>query len=158
MFPRCFALCVLLLVPPLPTVGQSSWDIVHFGRDVLVPAEQRAHNASCILCSANVEGRVTGSVRVFAGHAVINGAVGGNILVFGGNVTLTSNAQVSGRVVIVGGRLHEESSASSPARTVLPPLIFLPIILILFAGFTVLIRLTRRLGRDPMAYPPLPRL
>jgi hypothetical protein len=133
-------------------------DIVHFGRDLLVPVDQRSHNANCFLCSADIEGRTTGSVRVFAGHAFINGTIAGNLLVFGGNVTLTSAANIGGRVIIVGGRLHEDTPASNPARTVLPPLIFLPIILLLCAGFGALIILTRRMARDSMAYPPLPRL
>ena len=94
----------------------------------------------------------------FAGHVFINGTVAGNVLVFGGNVTLTGNANVGGRVVIVGGRLHEDASAARPARTVLPPLIFLPIILLLCAGIGVLIVLAQRLGHDAVAYPPLPRL
>jgi hypothetical protein len=41
---------------------------------------------------------------------------------------------------------------------VLPPIIFLPLILVIFAIIGGLIVLTRRMVRGPVAYPPLPRL
>jgi hypothetical protein len=156
MLPRCLVLSILLLAPSLPVVG--SPNVVHFGHNILLPMEQRFHNASCFLCSADVEGRTTGSVRIFAGNVFLSGAVAGNVLVFGGNVTLTSGAKVGGRVVIFGGHLHQDPAAGSPARTVLPPIIFLPAILLICAVIGGLIVLTRRMARGPVAYPPLPRL
>jgi hypothetical protein len=156
MLPRCLLLCTLLLAPSLPVVG--SPNVVHFGHNILLPLEQRFHNASCFLCSADVEGRTTGSVRVFAGNVFLGGAVAGNVLVFGGNVTLTNGAKVGGRVVIFGGHLHQDPGAASPAKTVLPPIIFLPVILLVCAIIGGLIVLSRRMVRGPVAYPPLPRL
>lgn len=156
MLPQCLVLGALLLAPSLPVVG--SPNVVHFGHNILLPLEQRFHNASCILCSADVEGRTTGSVRVFAGNVFLNGVVAGNVMVFGGNVTLANGAKVGGRVVIFGGHLHQDPAAASPVRTVLPPIIFLPLILLVCAIIGGLIMLTRRMVRGPVAYPPLPRL
>ena len=156
MRPQCLILGTLLLAPSLPVVG--SPNVVHFGHNILLPMEQRFHNASCFLCSADVEGRTTGSVRIFAGNVFLSGAVAGNVLVFGGNVTLAGGAKVGGRVVIFGGHLHQDPGAASPARTVLPPIIFLPVILLICAVIGGLIVLTRRMVRGPVAYPPLPRL
>jgi hypothetical protein len=156
MLPRCFVVCVLLLAPALP--GNPTPDVVHFGQNVILGQDQRFHNANCFLCSASIEGRGTGSVRVFAGNVFLSGFVAGNVLVFGGNVTLTSNASVGDRVVIFGGHLHQDSGATSHATTVLAPIIFLPIILIICTAIGGLIVLTRRMVRGPIAYPPLPRL
>ena len=111
MFPRCFVVCTLLLAPWLAGVAQPN--LLHLGRNILLPSGQEFHNAGCILCSADVEGRATGSVRVFAGNVFLTGSVGGNVLVFGGNVTLTSNAKVDGRVVVFGGHLHQDPAAVS---------------------------------------------
>jgi hypothetical protein len=158
MLPRCFVLCTLLLASLLPSAAQSLPDVLHIGRNIALAPGQRFHNASCFLCSATVEGRATGSVRAFAGNVFLNGYVGGNVLVFGGNVTLTGNANVGGQVVVFGGHLHQDSAATSHATTVLPPIIFLPIILIICATIGGLIALTRRMVRGPVAYPPLPRL
>ena len=156
MFPRCFVLCTLLLAPWLAGVAQPN--LLHLGRNILLPSGQEFHNAGCILCSADVEGRATGSVRVFAGNVFLTGSVGGNVLVFGGNVTLTSSARVDGRVVIFGGHLHQDPAAISRTQTVFAPIIFLPMILLICAIIGALIVLTRRMVRGPVAFPPLPRL
>jgi hypothetical protein len=156
MLPQCLVLGTLLLAPSLPVVG--SPNVVHFGHNILLPLEQRFHNASCFLCSADVEGRTTGSVRVFAGNVFLSGAVAGNVLVFGGNVDLAGGAKVGGRVIIFGGHLHQDPGAARPAKTVLPPIIFLPLILLVCAIIGGLIVLSRRMVRGPVAYPPLPRL
>jgi hypothetical protein len=156
MFPRCFVVCTLLLAPWLAGVAQPN--LLHLGRNILLPPGQEFHNAGCILCSADVEGRATGSVRVFAGNVFLTGSVGGNVLVFGGNVTLTSSAKVDGRVVIFGGHLHQDPAAVSRTQTVFAPIIFLPMILLICAIIGALIVLTRRMVRGPVAFPPLPRL
>jgi hypothetical protein len=158
MLPRCLVLSALFLAPWLPGVAQFSPNVVHFGRDIVLPREQRFHNASCFLCSVYVQGRTAGSVRVFAGNVFLNGAVAGDVLVFGGNVTLTGSATVGGRVVIFGGHLHQDPAAISLRHTVLSPIIFLPMTLVIGAIVGGLIVLTRSMVRGPVAFPPLPRL
>ena len=157
MLPRRFVLCTLILLPSLAGVAQSSPNLRHFGRNVVVAPDQTVHNASCFLCSADVQGHASGSVRVFAGHVFLSGSVAGNVLVFGGNLTLTGSANIGGYVFIFGGRLHQDSAASPP-HTVFPPIIFLPLILLICTAIGALIVLTRRMVRGPIAYPPLPRL
>ncbi len=158
MLPRCFVFCTLILVPSLADVAQSSPNLRQFGRNVVVAANQTVHNASCFLCSAEVQGHTTGSVRVFAGHVFLSGSVAGDVLVFGGNLTLTRGATIGGRVFIFGGHLHQDSAAIDHSPTVFAPIIFLPIILVICATIGGLIVLTRRMVRGPVAYPPLPRL
>ena len=158
MLSRCLMVCTLILAPSLAGVAQPPANLRHFGRNILVRADETVQNASCFLCSAEVNGHVNGSVRVFAGHVVLNGSVGGNVLVFGGNLTLTSSANVGGHVFIFGGHLHQDSTTPNYPQTVLPPIIFLPLILGIFAMMGALIVLTRRMVRGPVAYPPLPRL
>jgi hypothetical protein len=148
MLSRCLIVCTLILAP----------NVRHFGRNIVVAADETVHNVGCFLCSAEVNGHATGSVRVFAGHVFLNGSVGGNVLVFGGNLTLTSSANVGGHVFIFGGRLHQDSTTANYPHTVLAPIIFLPLILVIFAIIGGLIVITRRMVRGPVAYPPLPRL
>jgi hypothetical protein len=158
MLPRCFVVCTLLLAPSLAGIAQSLPNLFHVGRNILLAPDNKFHNAGCILCSADVEGRATGNVRVFAGNVFLNGSVGGNVLVFGGNVTLTSNAKVDGRVVVFGGHLHQDPAAVSHTQNVFSPIIFLPMILVICAIISFLIVLTRRMVRGPVSFPPLPRL
>ena len=158
MLPRCFVVCTLLLASSLAGIAQSRPNLLHVGRNILLAPDKEFRNATCILCSADVEGRATGNVRVFAGNVFLNGSVAGNVLVFGGNVTLTSSAKVDGRVVVFGGHLHQDPAAVSRTQTVFAPIIFLPLILLICAIIGSLIVLTRRMVRGPIAFPPLPRL
>jgi hypothetical protein len=149
--------CTLILAPSLAGVAPAN--VRHFGRNILVAPDETVQNASCFLCSAQVDGHATGSVRVFAGHVFLNGSISGNVLVFGGNLTLTSGAAIGGHVFIFGGHLHQDSTTTANyPHTVLPPIIFLPLILVIFAIIGGLIVLTQRMVRGPVAYPPLPRL
>jgi hypothetical protein len=148
MLPRCLVFCALLLTP--------SQNLVHFGRNVVVAPNQRLHSVACFLCSAEVSGRATGSVRVFAGNVSLNGSAAGNILIFGGNLTLGNGATVGGKIFIFGGRLY--SAIVPPAATVFPPILFLPLILLVCLTIGGLIVLTRRMVRGPVIFPPLPRL
>jgi hypothetical protein len=148
MLSRCLIVCTLILAP----------NVRHFGRNIVVAADETVQNVGCFLCSAEVDGHATGSVRVFAGHVFLNGNVSGNVLVFGGNLTLTGSATVGGHVFIFGGHLAQDSTTANYPHTVLPPIIFLPLILVICAIIGGLIVLTRRMVRGPVAYPPLPRL
>jgi hypothetical protein len=158
MLSRCLIVCTLILAPSPTGVAQSPANVRHVGRNILVAAAETVQNASCFLCSAEVNGHATGGVRVFAGHVFLNGSVGGNVLVFGGNLTLTSSAAIGGHVFICGGHLQQDPTSPNHPHTVLPPIIFLPLILVIFAIIGGLIVLTRRMVRGPVAYPPLPRL
>jgi hypothetical protein len=148
MLSRCLMVCTLILAP----------NVRHFGRNIAVAAGETVHNVGCLLCSAEVNGHATGSVRVFAGHVFLSGSVGGNVLVFGGNVALTRSATIGGQVFIFGGHLHQDSPSANPPHTVFSPIIFLPVILVICAIIGGLIVVARRMVRGPVAYPPLPRL
>ena len=158
MLPRCLAFCVLLLTPALSGFAQAAPSRVHFGRNISLSSTQSFHSIICYLCSASVQGSGSGNVVVFAGNAFIDGIVGGRVVVFGGNVTLTAKAVVGKNVVIVGGHLTQDQASSVPKHTVISPIIFLPVILVLALAFGGLILLTRRMVRGPIMFPPLPRL
>ena len=148
MLSRCLIVCTLILAT----------NVRHVGRNIVVAANETVQNASCFLCSAEVNGHVTGNIRVFAGHVFLNGPVGGYVVLFGGNLTLTSSATVGGRVLIFGGHLHQDSAAPIHASTVFSPIIFLPVIVLICILVGGLIVLVRRMVRGPVAFPPLPRL
>jgi hypothetical protein len=148
MLPRCLVFCALILAHPP--------NLIRFGRNTVVTPDQSVHNISCLLCSAEIAGRATGSVRVFAGNVSLRGSVAGNVLIFGGNLTLSDGATIGGHAFIVGGHLY--SGAIQPAHTVFPPIIFLPLILLVCLTIGALIVLTRRSVRGPIIFPPLPRL
>ena len=158
MFPRCLVVCTLILLGSLAGAAQSLPDVFRFGRNIVLAPDQKFHNAGCFLCSADIEGQGTGTVRVVAGNVFLNGSVAGDVLVFGGHLTLTNSAHIGGRVFIFGGNLHRESAAIEHPPKVFSPIIFLPVILVIGAIIGALIVLARRMVRGPVAFPPLPRL
>ena len=153
MLPRClvFSGLILVLLRPSP-------DLLQVGRNISVVTDNQLQNATCILCSVDVSGHIPGHVRAFAGNVSVSGWVNGNILVFGGNVSLAAGSVASGSVVIIGGHLLQDPAAKCSQHTVLPPIIFLPVILLICVIMGGLIRLTRRSIRGPIVFPPLPRL
>ena len=67
-------------------------DVVKFGESVLVARDEV----------------VRGDLIVFGDNAVIEGRVGGNVVVLGGNVRARSGAEIKGDVVVLGGTLEED--------------------------------------------------
>ncbi len=61
-------------------------------------------------------------------------------------------------IFIFGGHLHQDPSVGDHPHTVLPPIIFLPMILIICIIIGGLIVVARRMVRGPILFPPLPRL
>jgi hypothetical protein len=153
MLPRClvFSGLILALVRPTP-------DVLQVGRNLTVAADQPLQNVTCVLCSADISGHISGRVRAFAGNVSLGGTVNGSIVVFGGHVQLAAGSVVDGSVIIIGGHLRQDLGAKCDRHTVLPPIIFLPVILLICLVMGALIRLTRRSIRGPIVFPPLPRL
>jgi hypothetical protein len=158
MLPRCLIVCTLLLTSSLGGAALSFPDLSRFGHNLTVEPQQTVHDLTCFLCSASIDGHVTGSVQVFAGNVFLNGKVEGNVLVFGGNVSLTGRAETGGQVLIFGGHLHDGSAGLAHPPRVFSALIFLPLAILLCLVMGALIVLTRRMTRGPAVYPPLPRL
>ena len=158
MLPRCLIFCTFILSSALGGQAPSSGNLTHFGRNLVVERNQTLHNATCFLCSASVQGHVTGSVHVFAGDAFLDGRIDGNVLVFGGSLSLAAGANIAGTVLIFGGHLHQGSATLANPPTIISALVFLPLVLIVCLLFGGLIVLARRMVRGPVVYPPLPRL
>jgi hypothetical protein len=67
-------------------------DIVKFGESVFVAKDEF----------------VRGDLVVFGGNAMLEGRVGGNVVVIGGNIRARSGAVVKGDAVVIGGMLDED--------------------------------------------------
>jgi hypothetical protein len=139
-------------------LAQSLPNLKRFGHNATVAPNETLQDVSCVLCSVAVNGNVSGNVHVFAGDVLLDGKVAGNVLVVGGNLSVTSRAQTEGSVIVFGGHLRDGSFPLTHPPRVISALIFLPALLILCIGIGTLIRLTRRMVRGPLVYPPLPRL
>jgi hypothetical protein len=70
-------------------------DIVKFGESVFVAKDEL----------------VRGDLIVFGGNAMIEGRVGGNVVVIGGNIRARSGSVIKGDAVVIGGMLDDDDDA-----------------------------------------------
>lgn len=106
---RSFILPLLLTVG---AVGQTPGNRTYVGQDVFVAAGQQVHNATCLFCSVQVEGELTGRVFVLFGNLNVSGQVRHNATVIWGNTIVDSQARIGGDTVIVGGNAVYEADES----------------------------------------------
>jgi hypothetical protein len=106
---RSFFLPLLLTVGAL---GQAPGNRTYVGQDVFVAAGQQVHNATCLFCSVQVEGDLTGHVFVLFGSLNVSGQVRRSAIVFWGNAVVDSQARIGGDTVVLGGNAVYETDES----------------------------------------------
>jgi hypothetical protein len=93
-------------------LGQSPGNRTYFGEDIYVASGQQVHNATCVFCSVQVEGDLTGRVFVLFGSLNLSGRVEGGATVIGGNAVVDSQARVGGDTIVLGGNAVYETDES----------------------------------------------
>jgi hypothetical protein len=111
---RAYALSrfVLPLLLAAGAFGQSSGNRTYVGQDIFVASGQQVHNATCLFCSVQVEGDLTGRVFVLFGSLNVSGQVRRNATVIVGNAVVDSQARIGGDTVILGGNAVYEADES----------------------------------------------
>jgi hypothetical protein len=84
----------------------------YFNQDIFVAQGQQIQNATCVFCSVQVEGDVTGRVLVLFGNLNVSGRVRGGATVMGGNAVIDSLAQIGGNALVIGGNAVYETEES----------------------------------------------
>jgi hypothetical protein len=84
----------------------------YMGEDIFVAAGQQIHNATCVFCSVQVEGDVTGRVLVLFGSVNVSGRVERSTTVIGGNAVVDSAARIGGDTVVLAGNAVYETDES----------------------------------------------
>jgi hypothetical protein len=100
----------LLLVPA--ALAQPPGNRTYFGEDIFVASGQQIHNATCIFCSVQVEGDLTGRVIVLFGNLNVIGRVERSATIIGGNAVVDSQARIGGDAVVLGGNAVYETDDS----------------------------------------------
>ena len=84
----------------------------YFNQDIFVAQGQQIENATCIFCSVQVEGDVTGRVFVLFGNLNVSGRIRGSATIIGGNAVIDSLAQIGSNALVVGGNAVYETEES----------------------------------------------
>jgi UDP-3-O-[3-hydroxymyristoyl] glucosamine N-acyltransferase len=103
---------VLLVFLPTIRAQAQGGSRVYFNQDIFIGQGQQVHNATCIFCSVQVEGDLTGHVFVLFGNLNVTGRVDGRATVIGGNAVIDSQARLGGNALIVGGNAVYEADDS----------------------------------------------
>jgi hypothetical protein len=106
---RSFLLPLLLSVGAL---GQTPGNRTYVGQDIFVGSGQLIHNATCVFCSVQVEGDLTGHVFVLFGSVNVSGQVQGSTTVIWGNAVVDSQARIGGDTLVLGGNAVYETDES----------------------------------------------
>jgi hypothetical protein len=103
---------VLPLVLTVGALGQAPGNRAYIGQDVFVATGQQVHNATCLFCSVQVEGDLTGHVFILFGSLNVSGQVRGGATVIWGNAVVDSQARIGGDTVVLGGNAVYEADES----------------------------------------------
>jgi hypothetical protein len=103
---------VLPLLLVAGAFGQSPGNRTYVGQDIFVASGQQVHNATCLFCSVQVEGDLTGHVFVLFGSLNVSGRVRRDATVIVGNAVVDSQARIGGDTVVLGGNAVYETDES----------------------------------------------
>lgn len=117
------ALSLLAGVPALcrgatlsATLQVDSEDLVRFGQDVVVQAEESVPNVAVFYGDTQIDGEVRENVFVFRGNLKLNGKVHGGAVVILGDIDIGTNAVLQGEAAVFGGALRVDPSAQVGRR------------------------------------------
>jgi hypothetical protein len=109
---RAVRIFVLPLLLAVGAFGQGPGNRTYLGQDIFVASGQQVHNATCLFCSVQVEGDLTGHVFVLFGSLNVSGQVRRSATVVWGNAVVDSQARIGGDTVVLGGNAVYETDES----------------------------------------------
>jgi len=117
---RRILLCTVLslvasaALPSNVASAQQAPDRVQIGRDIVIPAGERAGDVVCVACSIRIHGQAAGSVVAVAGSIILGqGAeVGEDTVTVVGDIRLQSGTRVGGGVTAVAGAVIRDPQAT----------------------------------------------
>ncbi len=97
---------------PEPAHNRLHANRTYFGQDIFVGPNQQIHNATCLFCSVQVDGKLSGSAFVLFGNITVTGEVAGSTASIGGNTVVDSQARIAGAATVIGGNAVYETDES----------------------------------------------
>lgn len=94
---------------PAPASVGKAVDRAYLNQDIFLPKGQTIHNATCVFCSVQIEGNVTGRVLVLFGNLSATGRIERQVTVIGGNGVFDAQARVLGDTAVLFGNLVYET-------------------------------------------------
>jgi hypothetical protein len=102
---------LMLLITP-GALLKSPGNRTYIGQDIFIGAGQEVHNATCLFCSVQVEGELSGRAVVLFGNLNVSGQVQHSATVVGGNAVVDAQARIGGDTAVLGGNAVYETEES----------------------------------------------
>jgi len=118
---------LFLTVPVLAQKQQNQADddsTTSFLSHVTIPKGSSGEDVVCILCSAEVQGRLTGDLVLIGGNAEITGSVDGDVVVVGG--WILTRGDIGGEAFALGGSITRDAGAQIKGESESFPWFHLP--------------------------------
>jgi len=104
---RLASICLALFSVAGPLLAQDQGESkTSFLLGVTIPKGSTAKDVVCILCSARIDGRLTGDLILIGGNADITGSVDGDVVAAGG--WIRTRGSVGGEAVALGGEIQRQ--------------------------------------------------
>jgi len=125
------------------------------GRSIYVGPSDKVGDLTCFGCNIHIRGEVAGDVMTFGGSVTVEdqAQVAGDLSIFGGDARLDRGAKVAGDVSVFGGQVHRDPQAAIAGDVTsfgghgwLLPILLMPIVLLglLVALVVWIVQRTRR--------------
>ncbi len=126
---RATAILLALLSLTGPVLGQNPQkppveSTTNFLFRVTIPKGSTGEDVVCILCSAKIQGRLTGDLVLIGGNADVTGSVDGDVVVVGGR--LRTRGTIGGEAFTLGGSISRGPGAQIKGEAESVPWLHLP--------------------------------
>ena len=111
--------------PPAPTTIKTvkKRNVKVFGDSARIGKDEVVHDVTVMGGSVLIEGRVTGKLAVFGGHAELasSARIDGDVALTGGDIKFEEGAEIGGDLAVVGGSVEGANSVKVGGSTELDP-------------------------------------
>jgi hypothetical protein len=109
-----FCIVAIFLVPSTMRAAETHPDRFQMNHDIRIQPDEKVGDVTCIGCSIDVRGQVSGDVTAIAGSVVAEpgASIAGDVTAIGGDARLESGTQVAGDLTAIGGALRRDPQAT----------------------------------------------
>jgi len=110
----CFYALLLWVAFSAAAFAKDNPSYTQVERNINVGPDDKVGDLTCFGCNIHIRGEVAGDVMTFGGSVSVEdqAQVAGDVSIFGGDARLDRGARVAGDVSVFGGRIHRDPLAA----------------------------------------------
>jgi hypothetical protein len=110
----CFYWLLLWVAFSAAAFAKDNPSYTQLGRSINVGPSEKVGDLTCFGCNIHIRGEVAGDVMTFGGSVSVEdqAQVAGDVSIFGGDARLDRGGRVAGDVSVFGGQIHRHPQAA----------------------------------------------